>query len=273
MARLRLVFVLAALLALPVAAAAQTPSLPPTPDLPPPSAPAPSNPAPSPAPSNPAPAPAAPSFTPEPEPVPEETGPSPEELEEQREAEAAERRREAAAARRRALARKRAAERARREREREEALAAAATAQDGISGALPEVTASAQQAVTAAAITETAQREVEQEGFALRLTALLILDAVFLIGIFEILRRRYRSYRAGPREIGPKRIPARARPGPAAGPSSDRLPAIVSGPGTQLAVTREAVARRRARAAVAVVACASSALLVYLIVNPSILGG
>jgi hypothetical protein len=36
---------------------------------------------------------------------------------------------------------------------------------------------------------------------------------------------------------------------------------------------REAVARRRARAAVAVVACASSALLVYLIVNPSILGG
>jgi hypothetical protein len=38
-------------------------------------------------------------------------------------------------------------------------------------------------------------------------------------------------------------------------------------------VTREAVARRRARAAVAVVACASSALLVYLIVNPSILGG
>jgi hypothetical protein len=36
---------------------------------------------------------------------------------------------------------------------------------------------------------------------------------------------------------------------------------------------RESLGRRRARAAVAVIACASSALLVYLIVNPSILGG
>ena len=127
--------------------------------------------------------------------------------------------------------------------------------------------------MTAATVTETAQQEVEKEGFALRLTALLILDAVFLIGILEILRRRYRSYRAGPREIGPKRIPARVRAGPAAGASSDRLPAVVTPAGSQLAVVREAVARRRARAAVAVIACASSALLVYLIVNPSILGG
>ena len=158
------------------------------------------------------------------------------------------------------------------ERERKEAVAAAAAAGDGISGVMPEVTASARQAATAAAVTETAQHEVEQEGFALRLTALLILDALFLIGIFEILRRRYRSYRAGPREVGPKRIPARVRAAPAAGPSSDRLPAVVS-PGSQLALVREAVGRRRTRAAVAVIACASSALLAYLIVNPSILGG
>ena len=159
------------------------------------------------------------------------------------------------------------------ERERKEAVAAAAAAGDGISGVMPEVTASARQAATAAAVTETAQHEVEQEGFALRLTALLILDALFLIGIFEILRRRYRSYRAGPREVGPRRIPARVRAAPAAGPSSDRLPAVVSPPGSQLALVREAVGRRRTRAAVAVIACASSALLAYLIVNPSILGG
>ena len=165
---------------------------------------------------------------------------------------AAQRRRAAAAARRRAIARRRAAERARRERLHRQVLAAAADVGDEISGALPGVTASARQAATTAAATAGAQAEVVGEDRSLLWLVALILNTVLLLGVFGILGRRHRTNRERARRVGPRRIPARVGGGPSADAGSGRLPTATYPAGDQVAVMRNAIGRRRARAAVAI---------------------
>jgi hypothetical protein len=85
-----------------------------------------------------------------------------------------------------------------------------------------------------------ANRDVEEEGSALRITAILVLVVALLVGVLEVLRRRR--------------------------PPSDRAP-------TRPRPEAIAARRRHVRAAVTVLACCSGAVFVYLIVNPSVIGG
>jgi hypothetical protein len=247
-ARIASLLAVGALLAFAGTAVAQNgipvPVLPPAPDpapAPDPSPPStPVNPAPSnpnPAPSNPTPSNPTPS-NPSPSAEEEDPGPSPEELAAQQAA-AQQRAREAAAARRRAAAaRRRAAEARRREEERKRNEAAFAAAVSAVAPT-PEALAGATSGVQDAMRIVSANRDVEEEGSALRITAILVLVVALLVGVLEVTRRRR--------------------------PPSDRAP-------TRPRPEAIAARRRHVRAAVTVLACCSGAVFVYLIVNPSVIG-
>jgi hypothetical protein len=242
-ARIASLLAVGALLAFAGTAAAQNgipvPVLPPAPDPAPAPDPSPPSRPVNPAPSNPNPAPSNPTpSNPSPSAEEEDPGPSPEELAAQQAA-AQQRAREAAAARRRAaVARRRAAEARRREEERKRNEAAFAAAVSAVAPT-PEALAGATSGVQDAMRIVSANRDVEEEGSALRITAILVLVVALLVGVLEVTRRRR--------------------------PPSDRAP-------TRPRPEAIAARRRHVRAAVTVLACCSGAVFVYLIVNPSVIG-
>ena len=93
-----------------------------------------------------------------------------------------------------------------------------------------------------AAVTDSARAEAEADSSALRLAAFAIIGLALLIGLGEAARRLTMRRTGG-------------------------------APRLRRSAGDEAARRRRARAAITVLACGSGAFFAYLIVNPSIIGG